>query len=264
MSSIIHAATTTPIVESYKRTFNFFREHVAKIALVAMLPNFLTYILALAFESATLAAIRSYGTFDHFFMVRNVALILAVIIFVVMTFIQILGFIALTFVVVHREYVSVSTVFERSLPLFWRFIGFIVVSTLLVAGCYLVSFTLIAIITAGIGRVSLDIINSSFNYLLILPGLVSILFGMFFILTPYVLVDTNKSLAEALRTSFHLVRMTYKNIVFRIIIVSAIAVLASFIMSFIPTIGNIFILIVIIPFSMLYTAEIYRELHASS
>ncbi len=247
------------ISKSYHDSIEIYTKHFLKLMGVVLIPNLLTYFLIISLKASVVSSIAKLGALE-FFSFTNINFIVSLLLILTIVIVQALGVIALTYMVVHRERVAVLTAFEHSLEFFWRFIGLAIVLMVITGIGLLLGFLLVILIGSPLASYSLTALEYTFDWLMLIPVIISAIITTFFVFASYSIVDKNQSITKGLQHSFTLVRGHFIPVAIRVLLIYIITSLLFFGIQFIPHIGNIVSVILVAPFSVVYLYILYNDL----
>jgi len=169
------------------------------------------------------------GSVPWLLIFMGAILVLILIIFAILANISYI-YIALS----KKNEVQFKEVFSKARGIFWKYVGFAIVITLFLFGLFL---------------------------LFIVPG---IIFMIFWILAPYILIHENKRIMDSLKTSKELVEGRWWRLFGYFLFLMVIIIVVSVLTGFIPIIGDLVQYLVITPFSMIFFKNLYLDLKKNS
>jgi hypothetical protein len=193
-------------------------------------------------------------------MPTQVSSTLTLLLIATIVVVQTLGVIALIYTVVEHETVAIVHAFEHALPYFFRFI--VVSISVVVVSLFGLVVGFIPVLIAGIiaGAISLDLLNTTFDWLTLIAPIFSAIFSTFFIFAPYILVSKNCSVRTALRESPRLVRDHFWETAIRLSLFYSVVTIVVLVLQYIPMVGPLISLVVITPFTVVYLYTLYQHL----
>ncbi len=242
------------ISRSYHDAIEMYGKNFAKLFGVALVPYVLTTILSFALRGSFAVGVTDVANLS------TTGIFVSILILFVIALLQIIGFIALIYLTIHHKKATLLTAFEESFGFFVRFTGYAIIFIFLTAVGLTAGYAVVILIGSLLGRFSLELIDSAIGWLYIIPLAVSSALTAFYIFTGFVIVDKNVSLREALKTSFSIVKPQFWAIVTRLILFYIVSGILVFILTRIPTLGNLLSLLIITPFTSVYLSVLYKSL----
>jgi hypothetical protein len=166
----------------------------------------------------------------------NTYLIIAAILVIIV--INIFGLIANPIVASYNKHITWKTIIPESAKFFFSYIGLTLLISLTLFGILVLSYFICTLIVGIFGYINHAYFTTVFSTLIpLVPSLISLFSGIFFIFAPYALVNNQTGAWPALLTSGHLVKQNLFGVVVRLGLLLIILALLSSILQFIPLFG---------------------------
>lgn len=230
-----------PLSHSFHRSFYFFEHYFPQLLFAVALPTIISLIIFWTGVGVTLIQLNTITSIDELaqlFSWGSPTTYMFFMMAIVLFCLNILGLIAAPLVMVEHERIRISEIVPRTLPYFFAYLRLGVLVVLTMAVLYVISYLLITIISSVAGFIDVNYLDSTFSILAkIIPNVAIVLMAIFFMFSPYVLVQQNKGAYHALMTSARLVRLHWWPIILRLAIVLSCVFMLGFLLLFIPFIG---------------------------
>ncbi|MBI2410862.1 MAG: hypothetical protein HYV32_03155 [Candidatus Kerfeldbacteria bacterium] len=242
------------VSKSYHDTVALYGRSFFRFMGIAFIPTALTFVLINAF---TLFALTTYASGRMAYFIATMLVIVTIIL------IQVWAFIALIYISLHHETSTVAESFHHALHFFWRFVKL----GLAVSGIFFLSFLagyiVVGIIGIILGHFSLSVLNSTFDWLTLIPLGVSAVVSTYYLFAPFSIIDTHAGTIAALKHSRHLVRGHFWPTAIRVVLLYVVVGMFTYAFQYVPAVGSILSLLLVSPFSVIYLSVLYRELTVS-
>lgn len=252
--------STISIPQSYTQAFQIYKTHFVRLMSVALLTHVFTYILLFSLGVATLSSIFTISSVKELFSFTNPYMYITVLLLILMACIQLLGFIALTYMSVHYKETTVLGAFQHALEYMFRFIllALSIVGISIVG--LIIGYIIVTMLSIVLWWFSPQALDSGFGWLTIIPVITSAVASTLFIFSTFILVESKKTVRQALSESLSLTRTYFWHIVQRILLLYFLLTFINISFSLIPKVGNFLFLVLITPFSVVYLYSFYRHL----
>lgn len=232
--------THKPFSTLAQDTMTFVGEHLLKLFVVVALPSTISFVIAwggIAVLIARFNALSSWDQFVNFFSVSNSTMYIAVVIFGVVLILNVFGLIATPLVTVD-PYIPYRALLRRTAKYVGSYLLLMILVTLASAVIIAMSYLVITIIVTLIGMYKLSLIQVwEENLSLYLPNIALALMSVFFLYSPYILIEQGGRAWNALSTSASLVRHNFIHVIIRTVIIIACISVLTFLLQFIPVVG---------------------------
>ncbi|MCW1930425.1 MAG: hypothetical protein KIH62_003845 [Candidatus Kerfeldbacteria bacterium] len=249
---------------SYVATCALIMKHWKKFLPLILLPAVISFILKISTRLAIGNAFANMSSFASLLSIKNLNADVVLLLILCSVFIEILSVLCLIYMTTHHEEGTVFHSIEESLTYFWRFILmslfiFFVSLLGLVVGyipVWLLSIALAFIMGSDVAQLS--------GWLQYIANACSALAALFFVFAPYIMIEKNIPIIEALRKSIRIVRSHFLRTVVAFFLLSVLGLLLSYTLLYVPRIGSLISAFIIIPFSTIYAYVFYTSLTSST
>ncbi|EKD76740.1 MAG: hypothetical protein ACD_43C00008G0004 [uncultured bacterium] len=253
----------SPISSSFHRAWFLFEHYFPKILFAIAIPIIIGSVLLWTAFGVTLMEIKQTASYEQLLSIFSLSsptaymlLLAAVAGFIV----QIIGLIAGPLVMIEHETIKIKDIFPRAFTYFFRYLRFIILVAGAVTVLFLISYLLITIISVIAGMISFNYIEPTLNVLsAIIPNLALLGIVIFFIFSPFMLIQSNQGAYQAIVLSTVYVKNNFWGLVLRLIIVMMCVFVVSVALSFIPYIGVPLSALVSSCLMTVYTYVLYED-----
>ncbi|HLD21453.1 MAG TPA: hypothetical protein VJB65_00970 [Patescibacteria group bacterium] len=259
-----------PITQAFHESVALYVQHIIKLAAIAFIPAIasillLTVLLLLLFSVAISSPFtQPENIAQKLFSLTNPAGYIALFLFLCMILIQVVGFIALVYTTVHHEQTTILGAFKHAFHFLWRFVLFGILLMCVIAMGLIVGYIIIIPIGALLRAISLDVLNSTFNWLILIPIIASAIASTFFIFSTFIIVENDVRVGESMRRSYALVKPFFWPVVVRVLLLYVVITTVAFLFQFVPRLGNILSMTLITPFSIVYLSILYKSIQKNT
>lgn len=248
------------ISKTYHDSVEVYVQFFWKLTGVALIPNIITAMCiaamfgSVAYSANTLEKASDLLAFDNGYSWTALLLIICIILT------QAIGVVALAYMAVHHEKCSIKTAFKHS----WEYLGRFVALAFAVMGLVifglLFGYLILMFVGIIVGALSLDLISPVYQWLNLIPQLISAGATTTIIFAAYSIVDLNNETRAAMKHSFSLVRNHFWGVALRVLLLYVVLQIVMYGLLFIPVIGNLIALLILTPFTVVYLYVLYKNL----
>ncbi|MBU0731873.1 hypothetical protein KKC88_03280 [Patescibacteria group bacterium] len=249
------------IPRNWHRTWKVYSEHFLKFLAVTIIPilvfNFI-YWLAVGSTVISLEGLRN--PFELFSISNGFVYFILILLFAA-TFIYILGAIALFVMAGNYDQYGIIKIFRQSVDYFWSFVLMSILIGIVELLGIIVGYLLVTALSAIIGLINQTAMYFIFDYLLVIPFIITSVLSIFLVFAPFLLVLKGETAWQSVKKSFILVKGHFWAVVIRLLTVY-IAVSVIFIaLGFIPAVGVTLGALICLPFLIIYTMVLFNNIY---
>ncbi|MFH1537162.1 MAG: hypothetical protein ABID45_04185 [Patescibacteria group bacterium] len=249
-----------PISTLWHKAWEIFSEHFLKFLAVTVIPVLMFNVFQWLGLGSTVFSVNFLQNPMELLDFSKGYIYFLIILLLVLFFIHMIGTIALFLQSgKYNEYGIIQT-FKNSFSLFWPFLLMSVLIGLIELLGLMVGYLLVALFGAVLGLFGQEILNLYFSWLLAIPFLINGIISIFVIFSPYLVIIKKMNAIKAIKESFMLVKGHFFAITFRLFTLYFAISLILIILSFIPAVGYIIGAFISLPFLIIYTFVLFKNL----
>ncbi len=249
-----------PISASFHRWWDIFSRHFLKWMAFSLLSFFSTYLITIFLAGTFIYDIKSSPSWSEIFNWSSPTAYLSLVGIILTILINLICTLAFQVGLTNMEKFTLKKAFRDSLKYFWSyvFLGILLsaITFIILMACYLV----ILLLTILFGLFDQAAVAQWFDLFQIIPLFISLIASAYFIFAPYLLLDRNYSASQAVTNSFKLVRGHFWPTALRLLIIYALALILTILLSFLSTVGYILTILLTYPAITIYTYVLYQDL----
>lgn len=252
-----------PITKSWHDAWSTFHGKFWLFVGLAVLPQLVTTGAIYLVSSIIVGDINASGNLANTFSPSGIILYVVIGTAIVLFILQIFAAVALMIAAREHGKIGIMQAYDEARHYVFPFFLSSVMNGILSLLALIAGYIIIAFITAIL--VAANVSNSAvwFDWLTIVPYMLSLLVLAKFIFAGVSVVMEKKSALAGIRRSAELLKGVYWHVALRLLIVYAVLFMIIFAAGYIPYIGGLLAAALAIPFGVLYLFTIFEELRAA-
>lgn len=252
-----------PITKSWHDAWGAFKGRFWTFVALAVLPQLVTTGIIFIMSNIVLGDAKAGGLLAETLAPTNVIVYVVAATGILLFLLQIFAAVALVIAATVHGQIGIMSAFDQARHYVIPFFISSVLNTVMSLVALVVGYMLVAMLTAIL--VAVNVLNTAawFDWLSIIPYVLSLLVLAKFIFAGVSVVVEKKGALAALRRSAELMKGVYWHVVLRLLIVYVILFIIIFAAGYIPYIGGLLAAALAIPFGVLYLYTIFEELRAA-
>lgn len=252
-----------PITKSWHDAWATFRGRFWIFVGLAVLPQLVTTGAIYLISTVVLGDVRASGLLAETLSPTNVILYVIIAAAILLFVLQIFAAVALVVAAKQHGQIGLMQAFDEARHYVIPFFLTSVLNTILSLVALVVGYIIVAILTALLVAVHLPNTATWFDWLSIIPYVLSLLVLAKFIFAGISVVVEKKGALAALRRSSDVLKGVYWHVVLRLLLMYAILFIIIFAAGYIPYVGGLLAAALAIPFGVLYLFTIFEELRTA-
>lgn len=242
------------------QSWKTFIQHFFKFIFVTAIPLVVSYIFLWSTMGSFVFSVKTLPDPSQIFSASSGFIYFSIIAFVIITITQIWGTIAMLVATIYINDIKISEIFFRSLNYFWSFVILGILLLAITSIGMIAGYIIVMILGAIIGLFGQTVLNSAYVYLNIIPAMTGIVTAIFLIFAPYFLIEAKATPWTAVRKSYRLVKAYFLPIIIRLLIIYAFITTITFLLQFIPYVGQALAVFIYAPLLSIYLCALYLDL----
>lgn len=209
--------------------------------------------------------ISNFNQLKELFAWDNRLLYLILILLVTIGFLNILGLIANPIVAVLQKKITIRNIFPTAMKYFGSYLWMLIIMSMIMLLLLIIGHLSVVLISIIVGIISVSLLDSIQIHLVNwIPSSLMMLGSLFFILTPYILIEKNNGAWQAIKTGATFVIHHFWSVLIREILLLISLSVMVFILQFVPLVGSFIAILLTSIILTAYNYIIYKDLTTKS
>ncbi len=224
-----------------RATLTLLEKHFLELLFAIAVPMVISYIFfwtSLGLFVNDINTVTSYDDFIQLFKLGNRTFVFALVAIITVLFVDILAFIAAPLVLVKHKTITISTIFPSAIKYLGQYVWMIIIMGTIYLLLTILTYIAIFVAILVIGLFDISLVNTWAEALSnVMPTIIIALLTLFFMFSPYMLLNKDTNAWQAITGSIGLVKKHFWGLLIREAILLINLFVISFIIQFVPIVG---------------------------